>query len=74
MDPLTQGVLGASLPQACAKGRYGASAGLLGFLAGMSADLDEPIRYCFSNTTGSFLTPWFLSPLAACSARCCCTH
>jgi inner membrane protein len=44
MDPLTQGLLGASLPQACVKGRYGASAGLLGFLAGMSADLDVLIR------------------------------
>lgn len=44
MDPLTQGVLGASVPQACARGRYGAVAGLLGFLAGMSADLDVLIR------------------------------
>jgi len=31
MDPLTQGVLGASLPQAGSAGRYAASAGLLGF-------------------------------------------
>mgnify|MGYP002854700445 CR=1 FL=1 len=45
MDPLTQGVLGAALPQATAsKGRYAASAGLLGFLAGMAADLDVLIR------------------------------
>lgn len=44
MDPLTQGVLGASLPQASSAGRYAASAGLLGFLAGMAADLDVLIR------------------------------
>ncbi|MEH6634787.1 MAG: metal-dependent hydrolase [Halioglobus sp.] len=44
MDPLTQGVLGAALPQASVAGRYAASAGLLGFLAGMSADLDVLIR------------------------------
>ena len=29
MDPLTQGVLGASLPQAVNRGRYAASGGLL---------------------------------------------
>lgn len=44
MDPLTQGVLGASLPQASVRGKYAASAGLLGFLAGMAADLDVLIR------------------------------
>jgi inner membrane protein len=45
MDPLTQGVLGASLPQAtAATGRTAAAAGLLGFLAGMTADLDVLIR------------------------------
>jgi inner membrane protein len=44
MDPLTQGVLGAALPQASSARRYAASAGLLGFLAGMSADLDVLIR------------------------------
>ena len=44
MDPLTQGVLGAALPQAGSSGRYAASAGLLGFLAGMAADLDVLIR------------------------------
>ena len=47
MDPLTQGVLGASLPQATHRGRDAASAGLLGFFAGMAADLDVLIR---SNT------------------------
>jgi len=48
MDPLTQGVLGAALPQAtAAKGKLAASAGLFGFLAGMAADLDVLIR---SNT------------------------
>ena len=44
MDPLTQGVLGASLPQATGPRRHAASAGLLGFLAGMAADLDVLIR------------------------------
>ena len=45
MDPLTQGVLGATLPLATAakKGTV-AVAGLLGFLAGMAADLDVLIR------------------------------
>jgi inner membrane protein len=44
MDPLTQGVLGASLPQSAAARSEVAIAGLLGFLAGMSADLDVLIR------------------------------
>lgn len=44
MDPLTQGVLGASLPQASSSAQYAASAGILGFFAGMAADLDVLIR------------------------------
>lgn len=44
MDPLTQGALGAVLPQSIAKSRLAASAGLLGFFAGMAADLDVLIR------------------------------
>ena len=44
MDPLTQGVLGATLPQASVSGRYAASAGLLGFLSALAADLDVLIR------------------------------
>ena len=45
MDPLTQGVLGAALPQATAARRETAAvAGFLGFLAGMAADLDVLIR------------------------------
>ncbi len=44
MDPLTQGVLGATLPQASVGKRDAASAGLLGFFAGMAADLDVLIR------------------------------
>ena len=44
MDPLTQGVLGASLPQSFADRRLAASAALLGFFAGMAADLDVLIR------------------------------
>ena len=45
MDPLTQGVLGAALPQATrGDARLTASAGLFGFLAGMAADLDVLIR------------------------------
>jgi inner membrane protein len=46
MDPLTQGALGAALPQAVATSRRGAvaAAGVFGFLAGMAADLDVFIR------------------------------
>ena len=44
MDPLTQGVLGASVPQASMPARHAFSAGLLGFFAGMAADLDVLIR------------------------------
>jgi inner membrane protein len=44
MDPLTQGLLGAALPQATVDRSQAASAGLLGFLAGMAADLDVLIR------------------------------
>ncbi|MGY9062766.1 MAG: metal-dependent hydrolase, partial [Rhodospirillales bacterium] len=44
MDPLTQGVLGAALPQAIAKKPFVIRAGLFGFLAGMAADLDTFIR------------------------------
>lgn len=44
MDPLTQGTLGAVLPQSASSARVAGSAGLLGFLAGMAADLDVLIR------------------------------
>ena len=46
MDPLTQGALGAALPQGTATSRNGAVAlaGCFGFLAGLSADLDVLIR------------------------------
>jgi len=44
MDPLTQGVLGASLPQSTSGKSEVVVAGILGFLAGMSADLDVLIR------------------------------
>ncbi len=44
MDPVTQGLLGAALPQAGSKASTIASAGLLGFLSGMAADLDVLIR------------------------------
>lgn len=44
MDPMTQGALGAVLPQSASNSRAIASAGLLGFLAGMAADLDVLIR------------------------------
>ena len=60
MDPLTQGALGAALPQAtAAHGKWAASAGLFGFLAGMAADLDVLIRsstdpLLFSNTIRQF--------------------
>jgi inner membrane protein len=44
VDPLSQGVLGASLPQSSARKSEQGIAGLLGFLAGLSADLDVLIR------------------------------
>jgi inner membrane protein len=46
MDPITQGALGAALPQATTTTRKGAVAlaGCFGFLAGMAADLDVVIR------------------------------
>ena len=44
MDPLSQGVLGASLPQATSRRKTIAGASLLGFLAGMAPDLDILIR------------------------------
>ncbi|MCG8673599.1 MAG: metal-dependent hydrolase [Pseudomonadales bacterium] len=44
MDPLTQGVLGASLPQAVGKKQHLVVAGVLGLLAGMAPDLDVLIR------------------------------
>ncbi len=44
MDPLTQGLAGAALPQAAARRGAVAIAGLLGFLAGMTPDLDVLIR------------------------------
>jgi inner membrane protein len=44
MDPLTQGLAGAALPQAAARRGAVALAGLLGFLAGMTPDLDVLIR------------------------------
>lgn len=44
MDPLTQGALGAALPQSTATRRQAGSAALLGFLAGMAPDLDVLIR------------------------------
>ena len=48
MDPVTQGVLGASLPQAVARNKKQLGlAGLLGVLGGMAPDLDVLIR---SNT------------------------
>ncbi|KGE03652.1 metal-dependent hydrolase [Pseudohaliea rubra] len=44
MDPLTQGFAGAALPQAAVRRTGAATAGLLGFLAGMAPDLDVLIR------------------------------
>lgn len=44
MDPITQGTLGATLPQASASRETVGAAGLLGFFAGMAADLDVVIR------------------------------
>lgn len=44
MDPLTQGTLGAALPQAATGARRAAAAGGVGFVAGTLADLDVLIR------------------------------
>lgn len=44
MDPLSQGVLGASLPQSLNRSERAAVAGLFGFLGGMAPDLDVLIR------------------------------
>jgi len=44
MDPLSQAVLGASAPSSFSKGKEVKKAGILGFLAGMSPDLDVLIQ------------------------------
>ena len=44
MDPLTQGALGAALPQSTASKSNLITAGIFGFVAGMAADLDVLIR------------------------------
>lgn len=44
MDPLSQGVLGAALPQALVKKKHLKQAGLLGFFGGLLPDLDVLIR------------------------------
>ena len=44
MDPLSQGALGATMAQSGARSRQLVAAGVLGFLAGMAADLDVLIR------------------------------
>ncbi|MGR5068916.1 MULTISPECIES: metal-dependent hydrolase [Vibrio] len=44
MDPLTQGLLGASLPQSASKRGQLVIAGVLGLFAGMAPDLDVLIR------------------------------
>jgi inner membrane protein len=44
VDPITQGVLGATASKAVAKPQEAIVASLLGFFAGMAADLDVLIR------------------------------
>ena len=44
MDPLTQGAIGAALPQATRNKTHVGIAGALGFLAGLAADADVLIR------------------------------
>tara|TARA_B100000902_G_scaffold90633_1_gene94274 strand:+ start:479 stop:1477 length:999 start_codon:yes stop_codon:yes gene_type:complete len=44
LDPLTQGVLGASLPQSISKKKSLGIIGLIGFLSGLAPDLDIFIR------------------------------
>ena len=47
MDPLSQGIIGAALPQALSREKHVALATVLGFLSGMAADLDVLIRSDF---------------------------
>ena len=44
MDPLTQGVLGAALPQSISNKKSIGSIGIIGFLSGLAPDLDILIR------------------------------
>ncbi|OMO37445.1 hypothetical protein BCT46_01405 [Vibrio sp. 10N.261.46.E8] len=44
MDPLTQGVLGASLSQSASKKQHLVVAGVLGLLSGLAPDLDALIK------------------------------
>lgn len=44
MDPLTQGVLGASLSQSVSKKQHLVVAGVLGLLSGLAPDLDSLIK------------------------------
>jgi len=44
MDPLTQGALGASLPQSASRKRHIAAAGMIGCLGGIAPDVDVFIR------------------------------
>ncbi len=44
MDPVSQGVLGASVPSALSQKKHLVAAGLFGALAGMAPDLDSFIR------------------------------
>lgn len=44
MDPLTQGLLGAALPQSASNKRHIVAAGVLGVVSGMAPDLDVLIR------------------------------
>jgi inner membrane protein len=44
MDPVTQGVLGASVPQAISQKKTIVAAGVMGALSGMAPDLDSLIR------------------------------
>ncbi len=44
MDPMTQGVLGASVPQAISHKKHMVAATLFGAISGMSPDLDSLIR------------------------------
>ena len=56
MDPLTQGTIGAVLPQALSKKNLGIVA-LLGFLSGMAPDLDILIRSSTDPLLSSRISP-----------------
>ncbi len=74
MDPVTQGALGAALPQATTNKTRVGIAGVLGFVSGMAADLDVLIRsetdpLMFLEYHRQFTHALIFIPVGACCAR-----